>query len=57
MLLARYQEKLDYYFAVACSPQIELSGLPIKLWGRYLPDILSSHIRRLYGLPDPDLLD
>jgi len=48
---------VEYLFAVAFSPQIELSGLPIKLWGRYLPDTLSSHIRRLYGLPDPDLLD
>jgi hypothetical protein len=48
---------VEYLFAVAFSPQIKLSGLPIKLWGRYLPDTLSSHIRRLYGLPDPDLLD
>jgi hypothetical protein len=47
----------EYLIAVAFSPQIKLSGLPIKLWGRYLPDTLSSHIRRLYGLPDPDLLD
>jgi hypothetical protein len=48
---------VEYLFAVAFSPQIEVAELPIKLWGRYLPDTLHSHIRRLYGLPDPDLLD
>ena len=48
---------VEYLFAVAFSPQIEVAELPIKLWGRYLPDTLNSHIRRLYGLPDPDLLD
>jgi hypothetical protein len=48
---------VEYLFAVAFSPRIEVTELPIKLWGRYLPDTLTSHIRRLYGLPDPDLLD
>ena len=48
---------VEYLFAVAFSPRIEITELPIKLWGRYLPDTLTSHIRRLYGLPDPDLLD
>jgi hypothetical protein len=47
---------VEYLFAVAFSPQVEVPELPIKLWGRYLPDTLTSHIRRLYGLPDPDFL-
>lgn len=47
---------VEYLFAVAFSPQIEVPELPFKLWGRYLPDTLTGHIRRLYGLTDPDFL-
>jgi hypothetical protein len=48
---------VEYLFAVGFSPQTEIEDVPIKLWGRYLPDTLTTHIRRLYGLPDPDLLN
>jgi hypothetical protein len=48
---------VEYLFAVGFSPQTEMEEVPIKLWGRYLPDTLTAHIRRLYGLPDPDLLN
>jgi hypothetical protein len=48
---------VEYLFAVGFSPQTEVEDVPIKLWGRYLPDTLTTHIRRLYGLPDPDLLN
>jgi hypothetical protein len=48
---------VEYLFAVGFSPQTEMDEVPIKLWGRYLPDTLTAHIRRLYGLPDPDLLN
>jgi hypothetical protein len=46
---------LEYLFAVGFSPQIRIDRLPIKLWGRYLPDTLISHVRRLYELPEHDL--
>lgn len=46
---------LEYLFAVGFSPQVQTEELPIKLWGRYLPDTLISQIRRLYHLPEYDL--
>lgn len=46
---------LEYLFAVGFSPQVQIDELPIKLWGRYLPDTLISQIRRLYHLPEYDL--
>lgn len=46
---------LEYLFAVGFSPEINIEPLPIKLWGRYLPDTLVMYIRRLYRLPEYDL--
>ncbi len=46
---------LEYLFAVGFSPQTHITTIPIKLWGRYLPDTLVSEIRRLYHLPEYDL--
>ncbi len=46
---------LDYLFAVGFSPEINVESLPIKLWGRYLPDTLVMHIRRLYRLSEYEL--
>jgi hypothetical protein len=46
---------LEYLFAVGFSPEVNITSLPIKLWGRYLPDTLISHIRSLYRLPEHDL--
>jgi hypothetical protein len=46
---------LEYLFAVGFSPQAQIDQLPIKLWGRYLPDTIMSHILRLYRLPGDDL--
>lgn len=46
---------LEYLFAVGFSPKTQIDTLPIKLWGRYLPDTLISEIRRLYDLPENDL--
>ena len=43
---------IEYLFAVGLSPQISVDSLPIKLWGRYLPDTISSHIRKLYQIPE-----
>ncbi len=46
---------LEYLFAVGFSPEMHIDHLPIKLWGRYLPDTLISYVRRLYHLPVQDL--
>ena len=46
---------LEYLFAVGFSPETNIDRLPIKLWGRYLPDTLISYVRRLYHLPVQDL--
>lgn len=47
---------VEYLFAVAVSPRIHIDRLPVKLWGRYLPDTISYHIRQLYYLPEHDAL-
>jgi hypothetical protein len=41
---------LEYLFAVGFSPCVQVDRLPIKLWGRYLPDTLSHQIRTLHNL-------
>jgi hypothetical protein len=46
---------LEYLFAVGFSPLVQVGSIPIKLWGRYLPDTLVSEIRRLHHLPEHDL--
>lgn len=46
---------LEYLFAVGFSPEIHIDHLPIKLWGRYLPETLIHYVRRLYHLPQQDL--
>jgi hypothetical protein len=47
---------LEYLFSVGFSPEVNVGPPPIKLWGRYLPDTLVTYIRRLYNLPEYDLL-
>jgi hypothetical protein len=47
---------VEYLFAVAVSPMIRIDRLPVKLWGRYLPDTISYHIRQLYYLQEHDAL-
>ncbi len=46
---------LEYLFAVGFSPTTELKDVPIKLWGRYLPDTLARFTRELFQLPEYDL--
>jgi hypothetical protein len=43
---------IEYLIAVGLSPAVQMSEIPIKLWGRYLPDTLSHAIRTLYEMPD-----
>lgn len=47
---------IEYLFAVGFSPQTRIDRLPIKLWGRYLPDTVIGCIRNLYSIPEDDLL-
>jgi hypothetical protein len=47
---------LEYLFAVGFSPRADIEEVPIKLWGRYLPETLSSYVRQLYDLPEYDIL-
>jgi hypothetical protein len=47
---------LEYLLAVGLSPTTGLDDIPIKIWGRYLPDTLSHLIRQLYYLPEHALL-
>jgi len=42
---------IEYLFAVGMSPQVSIDRLPIKLWGRYLPDTVIDQIRALYRAP------
>jgi hypothetical protein len=48
---------IEYLLAVGLSPVTQIEEIPIKLWGRYLPDTLSYCIRRLYGIPEYTLID
>ena len=47
---------VESLFAVGFSPRIDIDQVPIKLWGRYLPETLSSYVRQLYNLPEHDLI-
>ncbi len=46
---------LEYLFAVGLSPNVQIDRLPIKLWGRYLPDSVIDEIRTLYRMPHGEL--
>ncbi len=43
---------IEYLLAVGLSPTVTINEIPIKIWGRYLPDSLSYRIRSLYGMPE-----
>ena len=46
---------VESLFAVGFSPRIDIDRVPIKLWGRYLPETLGLYVRQLYNLPEHDL--
>ncbi|MEJ2430355.1 MAG: hypothetical protein P8075_15765 [Deltaproteobacteria bacterium] len=46
---------IEYLLAVGISPHTTIDQLPIKIWGRYLPDTVIDHIRALHGMPDVEL--
>jgi len=45
---------VEFLFAVGFCPRDHIEDVPIKIWGRYLPETLGSYIRRLYGMPKQD---
>jgi hypothetical protein len=45
---------VEFLFAVGFSPRNTIEDVPIKIWGRYLPETLGSYIRQLYSLPNHD---
>ena len=45
---------IEYLLAVGMSPRVSIDHLPIKLWGRYLPDTVIDQIRALYRVPGYD---
>jgi hypothetical protein len=51
---ARYL--IEYLIAVAYSPSIAIKSLPIKLWGRYLPETLATAVGKLFGHREDALL-
>jgi hypothetical protein len=54
---------IGYLLMLAISPTIEVEHLPVKMWGRYLPDVFSASVWKLFGVEhgerlfDPLLVD
>jgi len=48
---------IEYLFAVGLSPVTQIDEIPIKIWGRYLPDTLSHEIRELFRMPEFSLIN
>ena len=48
---------MEYLFSFPASAQRDLSGLPVKLWHRYLPDYFDEVLKELFRLPSNVLLD
>ena len=48
---------IEYLLAVALSPVVFIDEIPIKIWGRYLPDSLSYSIRKLHNMPEHSLIE
>ncbi|MFH1530978.1 MAG: hypothetical protein ABIK09_09635 [Pseudomonadota bacterium] len=65
-IAANASHLIEYLLMLAISPSVEVDSLPVRMWGRYLPDTLSIAIWKLWGvelgvrtaasfLPDPVL--
>ncbi len=46
---------VESLFEVGFSSSVDIGRVPIKLWGRYLPETISAYVRQLYGLTEHDL--
>jgi hypothetical protein len=42
---------IEYMLMLAVSPTVEVETLPVRMWGRYLPDVFSLSVWRLFGIP------
>ena len=51
---ARYL--IEYLLSVAYAPTLRVDELPVRMWGRYLPETLLSAVRRLHGIESPGVL-
>lgn len=51
---ARYL--IEFLFAVAYAPTTDVPALPIKMWGRYLPDTVLTAVGQLFGMKQNGLL-
>jgi len=40
----------EYLLMLAISPQVEVTRLPVQMWGRYLPDIYALAVWELFGI-------
>jgi len=47
---------VEYMLNLAVSPTVEVTELPVKMWGRYLPDTLTVAIAKLFGGDQTDRL-
>lgn len=47
---------VEYLLMLAVSPTAEVAALPVKLWGRYLPDVYSQAVWDLYGVQQSSTL-
>ena len=41
---------MEYMLMLAMSPTLAVGELPIKMWGRYLPDVYSLAVWKLFGI-------
>ena len=49
---------IEYLLMLSISPTVEIQSLPVKMWGRYLPDVYARAVWRLFGSePNTTLFD
>jgi hypothetical protein len=41
---------IEYMLMLALSPTLDVRDLPVKMWGRYLPDVYSVAVWKLFGI-------
>lgn len=47
---------VEYLLMLAISPTVRVEALPVKLWGRYLPDVFSQAVWKLFGVEQSSAL-
>ncbi len=47
---------VEYLLMLAISPTVEVERIPAKLWGRYLPDVFSQAVWKLFGVEQSSAL-